>query len=44
MNDIEDFALKSCHPLYREWCQEDKNETEDELTRADFERELREGR
>lgn len=22
----EDFALRSCHPLYREWCREDEED------------------
>lgn len=26
----EDFALRSCHPLYREWCREDEEEEERE--------------
>lgn len=26
----EDFALRSCHPLYREWCEEDEEEEVEE--------------
>lgn len=26
----EDFALRSCHPLYAEWCREDEEEGEEE--------------
>lgn len=42
----EDFALRSCHPLYDEWCREDEDrkEEEEDETRAEFEREFREGR
>ena len=29
----EDFALRSCHPLYAEWCRED----EDKDVEPDFE-------
>lgn len=45
----EDFALRSCHPLYREWCKEDPIDSEHESDReidegyyADLERECRE--
>lgn len=24
----EDFALRSCYPLYREWCKEDEGDIE----------------
>lgn len=42
---MEDEALKELHPLYRAWCEEETTiEEEDELTRADFERDYREGR
>lgn len=40
----EDFALRSCHPLYAEWCREDEPEEEDELARAEEEWERREQR
>ena len=26
----EDFALRSCHPLYREWCKEDEEDDGEE--------------
>lgn len=26
----EDFALRSCHPLYAEWCREDEEEDREE--------------
>lgn len=26
----EDFALRSCHPLYAEWCREDEDEEDRE--------------
>lgn len=26
----EDFALRSCHPLYAEWCRDDGDEEDDE--------------
>lgn len=26
----EDFALRSCHPLYAEWCREDEEEEDRE--------------
>lgn len=39
---MEDKALKELHPLYRAWCEEETNANEeDELTRADFERDIR---
>lgn len=25
----EDLALRSCHSLYREWCEEDEEENEE---------------
>lgn len=25
----EDFALRSCHPLYAEWCREDEDDGSD---------------
>lgn len=25
-SEQEDSALRSCHPLYREWCEEDNEE------------------
>lgn len=25
----EDFALRSCHPLYREWCREEEDSDND---------------
>ena len=42
----EDFALKSCHPSYAAFCNEDEEieEKEDEMTRAEFEREWMENR
>lgn len=24
----EDFALRSCYPLYAEWCREDEDDTD----------------
>lgn len=27
----EDFALRSCHPLYAKWCREDEDDEEDFL-------------
>lgn len=29
-NAQEDFALRSCHPLYAEWCREEEEEGEEE--------------
>lgn len=26
----EDFALRSCHPLYNEWCEEDEEDADEE--------------
>lgn len=42
----EDFALRSCHPLYDAFCREDEPERkeEDELARAEEEWERREHR
>ena len=40
----EELALKEQYPLYREFCREDEKEEEDEMTRAEFEREWRENR
>lgn len=34
----EDFALRSCHPLYREWCKEDEAEN----VEPDFEEDMEE--
>ena len=27
----EDFALRSCHPLYREWHKEEENDEEEQI-------------
>ena len=41
----EELALREQYPLYKEFCREDEEaEEEDELTRAEFEREWRENR
>ena len=41
----EDFALRSCHPLYAEWCREDEPKEEDDpQARAEEEWERRENR
>lgn len=26
----EDFALRSCHPLYAEWCRDDEDDEEEQ--------------
>lgn len=41
----EDFALRSCHPLYNEeFLDDERCDEEDNMEQAEFEREWREGR